>query len=132
MKTLGKNYTRLLLKNENSFAELEQAWKAAIREGKEFNRFEHFCYAVLRGKNYLKGYTLATNKVKLENGYKTTNWLYLDLFYICINRNMDFFSPFISDDASHYLKRILPRHYDEENPYKEYKESIVECTVTSG
>lgn len=73
MKTLNKNITTHFFKSENGFSEIKTAWKAYI-SSPENQKSRYFStqlliYAILRGKNWQKSFSLPTNKNKVDNSY---------------------------------------------------------------
>lgn len=68
MNTLSKKVTRKFYSSEDGFATLQAHWSAAVRSKQVLPAHLHLLYAILRGKDYRRGFGRVTNKVKLENG----------------------------------------------------------------
>ena len=64
MKTLNKNQTTQFFTRPEGYDELINEWKTL----KNPNAHCHMLYAILRGKDWRKGFTPITNTVKLTNG----------------------------------------------------------------
>ncbi len=73
MNTLGKAITSQFYVNpESGYQDIKAAWK----EIKNPTAYEHYIYALLRGKDWRKGLTPLTNPTKIANG-----GLYTSVFY---------------------------------------------------
>lgn len=70
MKTLGKQITKQFFNTETGYADLVKFWSQKIQEGYKPSTVEFTAYAILRGKDYTKGFTPITNQVKLDNGQR--------------------------------------------------------------
>lgn len=112
MNTLSKAYTRHFFSRESGYDELELRWRYLLKSGIRLRPEAHLLYAILRGKDYRKGFTAATNKNKLDNGYdpdhalKSSFWIIRSGYY---NPNYEaLFGDILSKDWHSYLKNILP------------------------
>ena len=73
MNTLNKEITAKFFKNEEGYEKLQQRWSELVNNpetNKQLKAEHHLLYAVLRGKDWRKGFTEATNQRKLDNGYR--------------------------------------------------------------
>ena len=107
--TLNKTITsQFYIDPDNGFNEITKFWKEQIAQGYKPSSYELLSYAILRGKDYRKGFSKVTNQRKLDNGM----YEYLGFrkaigdFY---NRKFaPIFDKFINKDANQILKKILP------------------------
>jgi hypothetical protein len=71
MNTLNRTITSTFFKSEEDYNKLMAHWSQLMQnnEARKCLRAEHhILYLVLRGKDWRKGFTLATNPIKLANG----------------------------------------------------------------
>lgn len=69
MKTLGKSITSQFFNDpETGFHQAKALWKSALDSKTDLTAADHLAYAILRGKDYRKGFGPITNKNKLANG----------------------------------------------------------------
>ena len=80
MKTLNRSITQNFFADENGYSALQVRWADYVtKKGLDtpLNASHHLLYAVLRGKDWTKGFTKITNKVKLDNGMREDWGTYL-------------------------------------------------------
>lgn len=68
--TLGKSQTRPFFLSDTGYADLEARWRSLLSDPDAcpLRREHHALYAILRGKDWVRGFTPITNSVKLANG----------------------------------------------------------------
>lgn len=72
MNTLGKQITQQFFHNESGFDLLEHDWRNNWQNEERLEKLQpvhFFLYQTLRGKDWRKAFTAATNENKLANGY---------------------------------------------------------------
>ena len=72
MNTLSKNITKTFFKSDEGYNQMIARWKELHKENPK-SKIEpkyFMLYAILRGKDWRKGFTPCTNQIKLDNGYK--------------------------------------------------------------
>jgi hypothetical protein len=77
MNTLGKEITQGFFEDENGYQKFIARWSEMMNDKnvcKDINAEEHLLYLALRGKDWRKGLTAATNKNKVENGYNGSQY----------------------------------------------------------
>ena len=70
MNTLSKELTLSILGDAEGYSKLVKLWSRLMQERTPLGAEHHLLYAVMRGKDWRKGFTAAINKKKLENGYR--------------------------------------------------------------
>lgn len=65
--TLGKEITKNFFLNESGYSDLKALWKVKLDNGFEPNADDLAIYAMLRGRDWRKGYTPISNKNKLSS-----------------------------------------------------------------
>jgi hypothetical protein len=106
--TLSKQTTIKFYNSADGYDQITNLWKTKIAEGFQPTTYDLLSYAVLRGKDYRKGFSLITNQVKLDNG------AYPDLAYRMsssqlLNRGFpEMFDNYISPCALQVLQEVFP------------------------
>lgn len=120
MNTLNFTITsQFYIDPDNGFNDITKFWKEQIANGHNPTSSELLSYAILRGKDYRKGFTKVTNSRKLENGM----YEYLGFRHAAGHLRKGFaeiFQPFINSDANNLLKKILPGEVLEGYYYAEF------------
>lgn len=76
MNTLNKKVTSSFFKDADGYEKMVSLWKSIASNKDERSRltaFDHFLYAVLRGKDWRKGLTPISNPKKIESGATVGN-----------------------------------------------------------
>ena len=70
MNTLPKAVTSTFFVNPDGFEVLSKRWKTICNDSvpRKLDAFSHYLYAILRGKDWKKGFTPPSNSTKIENG----------------------------------------------------------------
>jgi hypothetical protein len=77
MNTLGKEITQEFFEDENGYQKFIARWSEMMNDKnvcKDINAAEHLIYLAVRGKDWRKGFTAATNKNKVANGYNGSQY----------------------------------------------------------
>lgn len=119
MNTLNKNITATFFKTENGYNDLIAHWSALMNDKeacKKIKAEHHLLYLILRGKDWRKGFTPATNSTKLVNGYKPDHAIKQAMSYIYSNWYKDkLFAPFAeltTPEAQKLIQDLLPEFID--------------------
>jgi len=144
-KTLNRSETEVFFKDEDGYQQLVKNWSEITNSEKrsELRSIHHFLYAILRGKDWTKGFTLISNEVKLENGAAWSNGHYKamqefrsksslkpsDMFYHVNKLPLDIFGDIFSEDVIFRLLEVLPErgtvnHYLLPEPYRKVKVDV--------
>jgi len=113
MNTLGKNITPLFFKEElrsEAYEAIQRRWSEIVNsdERKTLTPAHHLLYAVVRGKDWRKGFTPITNKRKLDNGGEGEWGLYKALRRLSYSAaTCSIFSEYLSDDAWKWITRLV-------------------------
>lgn len=67
-KTLGRSITANFFARESGFSDIASAWRAHLADGNAVGCEHIALYAILRGKDWTKGFTPVTNPRKLSGG----------------------------------------------------------------
>ena len=71
MDTLSRQYTAKFFSTEQDYVAFRKHWATIVNDKNvELTSSHHLLYLVLSGKDWRKGFTLPTNKNKLDNGYQ--------------------------------------------------------------
>lgn len=108
MNTLGKQTTKRFYKTETGFEAIQQAWRQLLETGYQPSTYDLLSYAILRGKDYRKGFTPITNEIKLANGQVVLGSLRNSLAKIRRCGASPIFNEFIIEETHSILKTILP------------------------
>ena len=70
MNTLPRAITAKFLTDSHTYAHICQQWRQLIHSSRkhELKAVHHLLYLALRGKDWRKGFTPPTNRLKLDNG----------------------------------------------------------------
>lgn len=127
VKTLNKSITRSFFKDDLGFKNLEAHWKLSIlTQHHEPSFAQLLVYAIVRGKDYTKGIFPIANEKKLANGmrpYECLSGIWYALTKNCVasypkfKKELEFFKPFLSDDAFELISKVLPEKYNPESCY---------------
>lgn len=144
MNTLGKEVTKQFFINpETGFTELETFWKAKMNpkdaEGKALPQpklpaAQHLAYAILRGKDYRKGFAEVTNDMKLKNGTSKDQGLRLaeeELRGMTTQKFVNMFPGIVVTQSIQMVRDLIPVRGNVENRLLTgaYKEVSVILTV---
>lgn len=125
MNTLGKSTTKNFFKTESGYSDMVALWKQQIANGFQPTTYDLLCYAILRGKDYRKGFTPITNEVKLANGaMSVAHYPFFSAVRKLGNRLPEYFQPLLIDNLD--LRNLLP--YDSRFIPAEAYEGV--CTFT--
>lgn len=69
MRTLSRKITHEWFPDAAAFNAVKLAWKEALKTD-DLRPEHHMLYAMIRGKDYTRGFPLPTNQTKLDNGYR--------------------------------------------------------------
>ena len=108
MNTLGKTITQSFYTTESGFHDIETAWKAAIATGFKPTTHDLLSYAILRGKDWTKGFSAITNSTKLANGRQAFDTGHSSLNYLLRRGPSTFFTDFLVKDICEILNNLLP------------------------
>lgn len=136
MNTLSREITRRFFISEAGYAQLAARWAAALREDKRragiarkarkqggarsqsevppqpLRSEHHLLYAVLRGRDWRKGYSACTDPRRLDNGY--SRWAAATRAVLALHsgsREEALLAPFadlLSDDALALIRKLVP------------------------
>lgn len=115
MNTLNKDTTKTFFKTETGFTDLEKHWSFLVNSDNKHSlkSAHHLLYAVLRGKDWRKGFILPTNEIKVNNGGMCCKGYY-STYYTVMSKysREDLLAPFkdlISDEAIDLVIKLLPK-----------------------
>ena len=130
--TLGKSITQTFYSNPDGYNLITNLWKQKISEGYQPASYELIAYAILRGKNYTKGFTPITNHVKLENGMYPHGGFRMAMSKFNRVGVPEYFKVYLVENINSLIVCLIPQEssgkwycdYPENAPYKEL------CTFT--
>jgi hypothetical protein len=117
MNTLSKTITARFFATEQDYAALEAHWSSMVNSPrkKELRPEHHLLYQALRGKDWRKGFTPVTNRVKLANGMLSDmaqskaldniGWNYARN----VERLLEPFDGLVTSEMLHTLRPMLPK-----------------------
>jgi hypothetical protein len=108
MNTLGKTITQQFFNSPDGYALIQEHWARQIKEGYQPTTYDLLSYAILRGKDYRKGFTPITNQVKLDNGQEPLTALYKAAMQIKWKGFSPIFASFLSPEANKIVLNYLP------------------------
>lgn len=114
MNTLPKKLTLSIL-GEGGYERLVQHWRKMVKAHQSISAEHHLLYAVARGKDWRKGFTLPTNPNKRANGYRpavesSLTWLHSPYR---TNAILDAFEGTITPEGLTTLLSLVPETFGE-------------------
>jgi hypothetical protein len=106
--TLSKKTTVRFYKTNNGYEEITALWKGKIAEGFQPNAYHLLSYAILRGKDYRKGFSPIINQVKLDNGMSPLQALHSAASTLLEVGFSGIFSEHLSKGADAVLREVFP------------------------
>jgi len=113
MNTLPKTITQQFFKTPDGYEQCKAIWKHNLGpQGQKLTVTHHMLYAILRGKDWRKGFTPMTNKNKLANG-NFEAWAFFDAVWMLEAKHWEkeTYAPFkeiLADDAIEKIRALLP------------------------
>jgi hypothetical protein len=118
VNTLNRTITARFYRDENGYAALTQEWASlANNKTQALSAQDHLLYAILRGKDWRKGFVVATNPTKVANGATTGNGPgHVRAVRSLLRGYNGPLKPFLSSGAPALLARLLPIYGYDANP----------------
>lgn len=115
MNTLSRAVTAQFFSSPDSYNALRQHWSSLINSERKhtLSTAHHLLYQALRGKDWRKGFTCATNQRKLDNG-AFTGWVLFRALSILHqpSAEADLLAPFdglVTPEMLRVLRTLVPR-----------------------
>ncbi len=128
MKTLSRDLTRTLFDAPEGYERLVRFWSGLMQDQEKRKRLRaehHLLYAAARGKDWRRGFAVATNPRKLANGHHPEAGALRALArFHSTYRDAELLQPFegcLTPASLAALRRLIPNHASPigEAPYRE-------------
>jgi hypothetical protein len=128
VNTLNKTITARFYRDEDGYPALTQEWARLVNNPVQIlSAQDHLLYAILRGKDWRKGFVLVTNPTKVTNGATSGNGpAHVRAVRSLLRGYNGPLKPFLSPGSPALLARLLPVYGYDTNPLPEeaYSEMI--------
>jgi hypothetical protein len=109
--TLSPSVTSTFFLKEDGYTNLVAAWKAAVNDKKapfQPSSAELLAYAILRGKDWRKGFTPITRERKLSSGsFAVNDGASRSLYSLRAAFRSEIFAPFVHADAYSSIEKLI-------------------------
>jgi hypothetical protein len=121
VNTLNKTITARFYRDADGYAALTKEWTILVCSSEQtLSAQDHLLYAILRGKDWRKGFVLATNPTKIANGATAGNGpAHVRAMRGVLSGYHGPLKPFLSPGAPALLARLLPVYGYGPNPLPE-------------
>lgn len=112
MNTLSRETTARFFRTEAGFTELRKRWSVLVSEDKPLGPAHHLLYAILRGKDWRRGFAPCTNRRKLDNGIR--RWTGATRAIVALHNaareeaNLAPFDGLLAEDALAVIHTLVP------------------------